>query len=62
VQLESGFDPGLAAELEKRGYKIDPVKPGTGAFGGYEAIRYDAKHHVYWGATEMRKDGGVIGY
>ena len=62
VQLESGFDPGIAAELEKRGYKIKLVKPGTGAFGGYEAIQYDAKHQVYWGATEMRKDGGVIGY
>ena len=37
VQLESGFDPGLAAELEKRGYKVDLVKPGTGAFGGYES-------------------------
>jgi len=62
VQVESGFDPSLAAELEKRGYKVDLVKPGTGAFGGYEAIQYDAKHQVYWGATEMRKDGGVIGY
>ena len=62
VQMESGFDPGIAAELEKRGYKVDLVKPGTGAFGGYEAIRYDAKQRVYWGASEMRKDGEVIGY
>ncbi|HEY9112122.1 MAG TPA: gamma-glutamyltransferase family protein [Rhodanobacteraceae bacterium] len=62
VQLESGFDPGIATELEKRGYKVKLVTPGTGAFGGYEAIQYDAKHHVYWGATEMRKDGEVIGY
>lgn len=59
VQMESGFDPGIATELEKRGYK---VVPGTGAFGGYEAIQYDAKQHVYWGASEMRKDGEVIGY
>jgi len=59
VEMESGFDPAVKAALEKRGYKI---VPGTGAFGGYEAIQYDAKNHVYWGATEMRKDGEVIGY
>lgn len=62
VELESGFDPQLKAELTKRGYKVVEVKPGTGAFGGYEAIMYDAKNHVYWGASEMRKDGEVIGY
>jgi gamma-glutamyltranspeptidase/glutathione hydrolase len=59
VQLESGFDPAVKAELEKRGYK---VVPGRGAFGGYEAIMWDAKQRVYWGATEMRKDGEVVGY
>jgi gamma-glutamyltranspeptidase/glutathione hydrolase len=59
VEMESGFDPAVQLELQKRGYK---VVPGTGAFGGYEAIQYDAKNHVYWGATEMRKDGEVIGY
>ncbi len=59
VEMETGFDPKVKDELAKRGYKI---VPGTGAFGGYEAIQYDAKNHVYWGATEMRKDGEVIGY
>ncbi|MGH8213453.1 MAG: gamma-glutamyltransferase, partial [Rhodanobacteraceae bacterium] len=59
VEMESGFDPKVKAELGKRGYKI---VPGAGAFGGYEAIQFDATQHVYWGATEMRKDGEVIGY
>lgn len=59
VEMESGFDPAVKAELQKRGYK---VVPGTGNFGGYEAIMYDAANHVYWGATEMRKDGEVIAY
>ncbi|OOG43286.1 gamma-glutamyltransferase [Rhodanobacter sp. C05] len=59
VEMESGFDPAVKTELVKRGYK---VVPGTGNFGGYEAIMFDAKQHVYWGATEMRKDGEVIGY
>jgi len=62
VLLESGFNKDIKAELEKRGYNVKWVKPGTGAFGGYEAIMYDAKNHVYWGASEMRKDGEVIGY
>ncbi len=59
VEMETGFDPAVKAELEKRGYKI---APGTGGFGGYQAILWDAKHHVYWGASEMRKDGEAIGY
>jgi len=59
VEMESGFDPGVKAELAHRGYKI---VPGTGNFGGYQAIMWDAKHHVYWGASEMRKDGEAIGY
>jgi gamma-glutamyltranspeptidase/glutathione hydrolase len=59
VELESGFDPAVQEELIRRGYTI---RPGSGAFGGYQAIQFDAKNHVYWGATEMRKDGEAIGY
>ena len=59
VEMESGFDPEVKAELGRRGYK---VVPGTGAFGGYEAIEFDAQRHVYWGASEMRKDGEAVGY
>jgi len=62
VLLESGFDKAIGAELEKRGYEVKWVEPGTGSFGGYEAIMYDPVQHVYWGASEMRKDGEVIGY
>jgi gamma-glutamyltranspeptidase/glutathione hydrolase len=59
VNMESGFDAGVKAELEKRGYTI---KPDNGSVGGYQAIMYDADNHVYWGASEMRKDGEAIGY
>lgn len=59
VEMESGFAPEVKAELEKRGYKI---VPGTGNFGGYQAIMRDPKTGVYWGASEMRKDGEAIGY
>jgi len=59
VEMESGFDPAVKAELARRGYT---VKPGTGAFGGYQAILWDPKNRVYWGASEMRKDGMAVGY
>ncbi len=59
VEMESGFAPEVEAALEKRGYH---VVPGTGGFGGYQAIEFDATNHVYWGASEMRKDGEAIGY
>ncbi|MGH8234598.1 MAG: gamma-glutamyltransferase family protein [Rhodanobacteraceae bacterium] len=62
VMLESGFDPGVVAALQERGYKVKVTTHADGGYGGYEAIRYDAKDHVYWGATEMRRDGEVIGY
>jgi gamma-glutamyltranspeptidase/glutathione hydrolase len=59
VEMESGFDPAVKAALVTRGYK---VVGGTGNFGGYQAIMFDAKNHVYWGASEMRKDGEAAGY
>ena len=59
VEMESGFAPAVKAELARRGYTI---APGSGNFGGYQAILWDAKNRVYWGASEMRKDGEAIGY
>jgi len=59
VEMESGFAAGVKDELARRGYT---VVPGTGNFGGYQAIMWDAKNRVYWGASEMRKDGEAIGY
>jgi gamma-glutamyltranspeptidase/glutathione hydrolase len=58
VEMESGFDSSVKAELVKRGYK---VVPGSGNFGGYQAIMR-APNGVYWGGSEMRKDGQVVGY
>jgi len=59
VELESGFSPAVKEELARRGYKL---APGSGNFGGYQAILWDAKNKVYWGASEMRKDGEAAGY
>ncbi|MGA7541221.1 MAG: gamma-glutamyltransferase family protein [Steroidobacteraceae bacterium] len=62
VMLETGFDPGVADALRERGYQVTITTHAEGGYGGYEAIQYDRKNHVYWGATEMRRDGEVIGY
>lgn len=62
VKLESGFDPSVAVGLQQRGYKVEVTTHAEGGYGGYEAIQYDAKNHVYRGATEMRRDGEVVAY
>jgi gamma-glutamyltranspeptidase/glutathione hydrolase len=59
VQMESGITAPVRADLLKRGHQL---VPGGGGFGGYQAIFRDKKNGVYWGATEMRKDGVAIGY
>jgi gamma-glutamyltranspeptidase/glutathione hydrolase len=59
VFIESGISPSVQAELVKRGHS---VMVGGGNYGGYQAIMWDRVNKVYWGATEMRKDGVAIGY
>lgn len=59
VSLESGFSYETRRELMKKGHTIRDV---VGAFGGYQAILYDAKNNVYYGASESRKDGHAAGY
>jgi gamma-glutamyltranspeptidase / glutathione hydrolase len=58
VEMESGFDPAVKSELEARGFKIAP----GASFGGYQAIQWDTKQRVFWGASEMRKDGQAVGF
>ncbi|MGK0185814.1 MAG: gamma-glutamyltranspeptidase/glutathione hydrolase [Verrucomicrobiales bacterium] len=59
VSLESDFDRETVRELAKMGHSI---RKAVGAFGGYQAIRYDAENDVYIGASESRKDGQASGY
>ena len=58
LALEKGIAPDVRIALEKRGHRLAP----TDFFGGYQAIRWDSVKRVYWGATEMRKDGQAAGY
>jgi gamma-glutamyltranspeptidase/glutathione hydrolase len=46
-------------ELINRGHK---VKFNNGGYGGYQAIQYDNKNKVFYGASESRKDGQAAGY
>jgi gamma-glutamyltranspeptidase/glutathione hydrolase len=59
VHLESGFDDRVRRSLEDKGHVIGP---SHGGFGGYQAILRDAREGVYYGASEVRKDGQAAGY
>lgn len=59
VSLESGFSPLVRRKLVQMGHTLTDV---SGAFGGYQAIMWDAENGVYYGASESRKDGQAAGY
>lgn len=59
VSLESGFSYETIRELMNKGHKISLE---NGPYGGYQAIMYDRKNKVYYGASESRKDGQAAGY
>ena len=59
VHLESTFGVETRRELESRGHTLGP---SNGGFGGYQAIMWDEEQGVYYGASEVRKDGQAAGY
>ncbi|NOY37138.1 MAG: gamma-glutamyltransferase [Chlorobi bacterium] len=59
VYLESGIPYEVIRNLVRRGHRIQWT---IGGFGGYQAIMWDAKNKVYYGASESRKDGQAAGY
>ena len=59
VHLETGFDYEVIRDLMMKGHKIEY---SLGSYGGYQAILYDEKEGVYYGASESRKDGMAAGY
>ena len=59
LSLESGFSYNEIRKLMEFGHKI---VFDLGSFGGYQAIMYDNKMGVYFGASESRKDGSAMGY
>lgn len=59
VNLETGFEYEVIRELMKMGHRI---KFDVGGYGGYQAIMWDEKNKVFYGASEFRKDGQAAGY
>jgi gamma-glutamyltranspeptidase/glutathione hydrolase len=59
LRVESGVPEDVVRSLRGRGHAVEV---GAGGYGGYQAIRWDPEEGVYWGGTEMRKDGTVVGY
>jgi len=59
ILLESGFSYETIKALMLRGHK---VSFDLGGYGGYQAIMWDEKNKVYYGASESRKDGQAAGY
>ena len=57
--LESGFRWEVIQKLLKMGHT---VQWDLGGFGGYQAIMWDEKNKVWFGASESRKDGQAAGY
>jgi len=59
VHLEDGFSQATRDKLSSMGHTIGK---SNGSFGGYQAILWDEKEGVYYGASEVRKDGQAAGY
>jgi gamma-glutamyltranspeptidase / glutathione hydrolase len=57
--LENGFRWEEIQKLINMGHK---VQWDLGGYGGYQAIMWDAKNKVWFGASESRKDGQAAGY
>ena len=59
VNLERGFGEETRRALEALGHTLGD---SDGGFGGYQAILRDHDEGVYYGASEVRKDGQAAGY
>lgn len=59
LSLETGFDYETIRKLMKMGHRI---RYSNGIYGGYQAIMWDKKNKVFYGASESRKDGQAAGF
>jgi len=59
VHLESAISSETREALQAKGHTLGT---SNGSFGGYQAIMFDKEQGVYYGASEVRKDGQAAGY
>ena len=59
LAIESDIPYQTIRGLMNRGHNISFDR---GGYGGYQAIMWDDKEKVYYGASESRKDGQAVGY
>lgn len=59
VHLETQFSKETRDALQAMGHTLGD---SDGGFGGYQAIMWDEEQGVYYGASEVRKDGQAAGY
>jgi gamma-glutamyltranspeptidase / glutathione hydrolase len=59
LYLENGFRWEEIQKLLSMGHRIEW---NLGGYGGYQAIMWDDKNKVWYGASESRKDGQAAGY
>jgi gamma-glutamyltranspeptidase/glutathione hydrolase len=59
VHMETQFSQETRDTLEALGHTLGD---SDGGFGGYQAIMWDEVQGVYYGASEVRKDGQAAGY
>ena len=56
---EAGIGDNVGEMLRAMGHN---VRGSRGDHDGWQAIMWDAKERVYYGASELRKDGKAAGY
>lgn len=59
LYLENGFRWEVIQKLLSMGHRVEW---NLGGYGGYQAIMWDARNKVWYGASESRKDGQAAGY
>ena len=59
LYLENGFRWEVIQKLLSMGHRVEW---NLGGYGGYQAIMWDDRNKVWYGASESRKDGQAAGY
>ncbi|HZQ37771.1 MAG TPA: gamma-glutamyltransferase [Dehalococcoidia bacterium] len=62
LTLESRYDEGVSAELERRGHRVRRTGAWDGLMGRVMAIQIDTESGARLGASDLRGEGSVAGF